>query len=967
MTYTYDVWLVALSFILAVLAAYTALSLAARVPHVTQEKAPWWLIGGAIGMGIGIWAMHFVGMLAMHLPIPLAYDIPITIASVLLAITASGFALYLSRHGIQRIRTLLASALVMGSGIAAMHYTGMAALRISPAIQYDGPTVALSLLIAFGASLFALKLAFQNPETGPSLYSAKQAMSAVVMGLAIAGMHYVAMSAAHFDVNSVCLASPMGLDHHVMAVVVSSLTLLLLLSTMLLLNYDLHRARQDLLLVQELKGLNRQLRDEARKMAEEMTDNLRQNTQRDHLLAAIVEQSGEAIITIDNQQHISSWNTAAEQMFGYCFDEVQGKSLELLKLDPLTTLQEGYFRYQTRSGETLFVSITTSPLLDDQGQDIGEIVIMHDVTQERQDHEQLLLWSLVYRHSGEAIVISDAKNRILSVNDSFTRITGYSGEEAIGQNPNLLASGRHSPEFYKKMWQTLQETGHWKGEIWNRRKDGTIYPEWITITTLRDDRGAPSYYIAIFSDASSYKEKEARIHFLAHHDALTGLPNRTLLQDRLEQAVSKARRDGEKIAILFIDLDRFKVINDTLGHHVGDLLLKEVANRLNASVRDSDTVCRQGGDEFIIVLPEITAMSDVAHVAQKILDNISSDFLLEGERLKVTPSIGISIYPDDGARIDVLIKNADTAMYHAKASGRANFQFFTERLNTQLIERMELERDLASALDGGELELHFQPQFSLDTGKLLGAESLIRWHHPQRGFVSPEQFIPIAEEAGLINRIGLWVVEEMLRQAVAWKGVREFNGLIFSANVSARQLDDPGFVEAIKILFQRYNYPPECIELEVTETAVMEDIQRSITCLSELKALGLHLAVDDFGTGYSSLNYLKRLPIDRLKIDRSFISDIPHDKNDETITRAIINLAQTLNLGVIAEGVETDEQANFLRQAQCHEAQGYLYSRPLNATEFAEFVLDCNAPNYCPSGSGPEASRCAQRVVSGSR
>ncbi len=938
MPYSYEPWLVALSFTLAVLASYTALSLAARVPHIEKEKAGWWLAGGAVGMGVGIWSMHFIGMLAFHLPIPLAYDIPITIASVLLAITASGFALYLIRHGITRTRTLIASAALMGSGIAAMHYTGMEALRMSPGIEYDPPLVALSLLIAFGASLFALKLAFHSRNATPLLFSSKQLLSAVVMGVAIAGMHYVGMSAAHFDANSVCLASPRGLDNGVMAVIVSSLTLLLLLATMLLLNYDIHRARQNALLVEELKSLNRQLRSEAGKMAEEMTESLRQTAQQDRLLATIVEQSGEAIVTTDVHQRISNWNAAAEKVFGYRFDEVQGNTLEFLDMESVSAAQEDYYRSQTRNGDTIHVLQTASPLLNDSGECIGEILMFHDVTRERQDHEQLQLWSLVYRHSGEAIVISDASNRILSVNESFTRITGFSAEEAIGQNPNLLASGRHTPEFYQQMWETLQSEGHWKGEIWNKRKDDSVYPEWITITTLRDESGKPTNYIAIFSDASSYKEKEARIHFLAHHDALTGLPNRTLLQDRLEQAVSKARRDGDKIAILFIDLDRFKVINDTLGHHVGDLLLKEVAQRLNASVRDSDTVCRQGGDEFIIVLPEIEEMSDVAHVAQKILENISNEFLLEGEHLRVTPSIGISVFPDDAERIDVLIKNADTAMYHAKESGRANFQFFTESLNTILTERLELERDLASALANNELELYFQPQVDLISGKLLGAESLLRWHHPVRGFVPPDLFIPIAEEAGLINSIGLWVLEEMLRKAEAWKFDRQFNGIVFSANVSPRQLDDISFVENVEKLFRRYNYPPECIELEVTETAVMEDIHRSITTLSELKELGLHLAVDDFGTGYSSLNYLKRLPIDRLKIDRSFISDIPEDKNDVTITRAIINLAQTLNLGVIAEGVETEEQANFLRQAKCHEAQGYLYSRPLSAADFVEFV-----------------------------
>lgn len=952
MEFYYDYWLVALSFLLAVLAAYTALSLAARLPHLGTERIGLWLGGGAFTMGIGIWAMHFVGMLAFHLPIPLAYDLPITLLSMGFAIVASAFALYLIRHGIARLRVLLGSAALMGSGIAAMHYTGMAALRMSPAIHYDPPVVVLSLLIAYGASLYALKLAFhQRDDDTPLLFSAKQLYSALVMGSAIAGMHYVAMEATAFAPGSVCLASPKGIDNHLMALIISSITLLLMFVTMLVVNFDQKLARQNAQLVKELREHNLRLDLEARQLAESMVENVRESNKRDRLLATVVEQSSEAIITTDLNGRITSWNPAAETMFGYPAREAIGMPVARLGSDnvaegPADSCEDeisGKFLHRTtRDGSTIFVTISTTPLLDTFGEESGEIQVIHDVTREKSDHDQLLLWSLVYKHSGEAIIITDNNNRILSVNRSFNQITGYSDSEVIGQNPRLLASGLHGPEFYRDMWQELTKNGFWKGEIWNRRKDGTTYPEWITITTLRDAQGKICNFIAIFSDASTYKEKEARIQFLAHHDALTGLPNRVLLQDRLEQAISKAVREKQRIAVLFIDLDRFKVINDTLGHHVGDLLLKEIARRLGFTVRASDTICRQGGDEFIIILPEIASVSAVAHIAGKLLENISREFQIDAERLQITPSIGISLYPDDATDIDTLIRNADAAMYHAKAQGRANYQFFTESLNAQLTERLELERNLATAIERNQLELHFQPQFLLPEGRIIGAEALLRWRHPDKGYISPELFIPVAEESGLIDQIGLWVLKRLLERVNEWHDDPLFAELVFAANVSARQLASRGFIEAVESLLAQISHPPERIELELTETAVMSDIQRSITHLGELKRLGVNLAIDDFGTGYSSLNYLKRLPIDRLKIDRSFITGIPTDPHDITITRAIITMAQTLGLQVIAEGVETADQASFLVAHGCNEMQGFHLAHPLNEEDFADFVRSCS-------------------------
>ncbi|QKQ25131.1 putative bifunctional diguanylate cyclase/phosphodiesterase [Candidatus Reidiella endopervernicosa] len=495
------------------------------------------------------------------------------------------------------------------------------------------------------------------------------------------------------------------------------------------------------------------------------------------------------------------------------------------------------------------------------------------------------------------------------------------------------------------MWEQVRETGYWKGEIWNRRKDGTVFPEWLTITTLSDGAGHICNYIAIFSDATSYKEKEERIQHMAHHDALTGLPNRTLMQDRLEMAIAKAKRIHGNVAILFIDLDRFKVINDSLGHHYGDMLLKIVAKRLTSVVRASDTVCRQGGDEFIIILPEVESIGDVAHIAEKLLKSVSEECRVDNEVLKVSPSIGISLFPDDGNDIATLIKNADTAMYHAKESGRANFQFFTERLNQILLQRMEIERELSMAIQREQLTLHYQPQIDLTSGQVTGAEALLRWNHPTLGSVSPMKFIQIAEEAGLIGEIGVWVLGQVFAFAARWNRHPQLSQLVFSANVSARQLEDTAFAESVERLLNESGFPADRLELEITETAIMEDIQRSIPPLTELKSLGVKIAIDDFGTGYSSLNYLKRLPISRLKIDRSFISDIPEDKSDERITHAIINLAQSLNLEVIAEGVESEEQTRFLIEAGCLNAQGFFYARPLAEHDFVAFVEQSSVTN----------------------
>jgi diguanylate cyclase (GGDEF)-like protein/PAS domain S-box-containing protein len=551
--------------------------------------------------------------------------------------------------------------------------------------------------------------------------------------------------------------------------------------------------------------------------------------------------------------------------------------------------------------------------------------------------ERLRLYANAFDNSGEAMLITDRANRILNVNAAFTRQTGYALAEVAGKDPKILACGRTPPATLREMWSELRDRGFWQGELWDRKKSGEVYPKWTSISAIRDEEGEVTFYLASYSDISERKANEARIDYLAHHDALTGLINRYNLENRLGQVLLSAQRDRLRTAVLFIDMDRFKAINDTLGHHVGDQLLIEVARRLREAVRESDIVARLGGDEFVVVLTALTGDMDAAPVADKILRALSDPYAIEGAVLHSSPSIGVAIAPHDGRDGASLMKNADTAMYHAKASGRNNAQFFTAALNAAASERLALENDLRQAMQEGLLCLHYQPQVRAADGRCFGVEALVRWHHAERGDVSPLQFIPIAEESGLIDILGTWVLDEACRQLSAWRQAG-IGGQRMAVNLSAHQLRAKNLVRRVADALERHGLKGEDLELEITESAAMENPERAIDQLHALRALGVQLAIDDFGTGYSSLAYLKRLPIQVLKLDRSFVRDIEIDQSDADISAASLALAHNLGLKVIAEGVETAGQRDFLVRHGCDYLQGYLYSRPLPAAAAAEFM-----------------------------
>lgn len=568
----------------------------------------------------------------------------------------------------------------------------------------------------------------------------------------------------------------------------------------------------------------------------------------------------------------------------------------------------------------------------------GEILsVFKDVTERHRAEEALQLYANIFEHSGEAIMVTDHANRIIEVNPAFTRQTGYALEEIRGKNPRLLSSGRTPEETYQLMWTALQETGYWQGELWDRNRDGEVYPKWASISAIRDENDVLTHYIASFTDISERKAAEARIEHLAHHDSLTGLFNRYNLEIRLSQAVLSARREHECLAVMFIDLDRFKVINDTLGHQVGDLLLVEVAQRLRACIRESDIAARQGGDEFVVVLSAMSGPEDASNVASKILQTLSLPYQIGADVLHSTPSIGISVFPEDGEDAGTLMKNADTAMYHAKAQGRNNLQYFTAAMNDAANERLLLERELREAIDAGQLLLHYQPQFAAndtqETARPVAVEALVRWAHPERGLISPARFIPVAEETGLIIPIGDWVLREACRQLAEWKtlgiGPRRV-----AVNLSAHQLRNPDLVVSVASTMAQYGLSRDELELEITESVAMTDPEAAVEKLRALRDLGVTLAIDDFGTGYSSLAYLKRLPIQVLKLDREFVRDIEVDENDAAISAATLALAHSLGLQVVAEGIETPGQSQFLRQHGCDLLQGYLYGKPCPAAEW---------------------------------
>jgi len=581
--------------------------------------------------------------------------------------------------------------------------------------------------------------------------------------------------------------------------------------------------------------------------------------------------------------------------------------------------------------------LTASPIRDESGTISHYLFLKQDVSEREEMIRELELSAKVFAGSNEALVICDKYNNIISVNPAFTRITGYTEDEVRGKNPSILKSGGNPGDLYERMWVSLEKYGEWEGEIWNRRKNGTVYPEWLSISIIKDHAGELRNYIAIFNDITGRKEAEEKINYLAHYDPLTGLPNRTLLTDRIKVALGAAQRRKAKLAVMFLDLDRFKNVNDLLGHPIGDSVLKEVARRLKQLLREEDTISRVGGDEFIVIMTCAVAQ-DAAHVANKILDSIARNFQIEAHDLNIGVSIGISVFPDNGKDFTTLAQAADTALHRAKQLGRNNYQFFNDEMHKKALQMLRIENSLRHAVTRNELLLHYQPQFDIGGENLIGAEALIRWMHPELGLIPPAEFIPIAEESGLILEIGHFVLRSAIRQQAEW--LKEGLSIVpVAVNLSPAQFKQASLCETVDAILKEYDLPSHYLELELTESMAMDDITNVKKTIDELNDLGIKLSIDDFGTGYSSLSYLKKLRAHKIKIDQSFVRDLDHDSYDEAIVNAIIGMARNFKFTVIAEGVETVEQLSKLREQGCDQIQGFYFSRPLSIEQFAQRLV----------------------------
>lgn len=600
------------------------------------------------------------------------------------------------------------------------------------------------------------------------------------------------------------------------------------------------------------------------------------------------------------------------------------------------------FEVSIRNGECdRWLEVFNIPLFHNtSGEYKGMVMLGRDIT-DRKLYQNASLFQRVFNSSSDGIIITDANQFIVLVNEAFHRITGYCLEECIGQSPAILHSGKQDEVFYEKMWLSIKETDHWAGEVYNRRKNGEIYPQHLTLDVVRNENDCIINYVAIFSDISEQKETEFLIEQQANYDSLTGLANRNLLRERINQALLAGQRHQSKAALIFIDLDRFKAINDSLGHAYGDLLLKNVAQRLQDCVRQVDTIARWGGDEFVALLVDISHLEGIDRVCSLVLEQLNTPFDLDGHEVQISGSLGIAVYPDDAETTDEMLKRADTAMYRAKESGRANFCYFSLEMEEQAQSRGLLEQELRSALSKKQFCLHYQPVINIATGQLCGIEALVRWNHPINGFISPETFIPIAEENGFIRELGEWVLWEACRDIVSLKSQFPANAYL-AVNVSARQWRLQNMHNLVMEVLETTGLPARQLILEVTEQSFLDDIDFVAEVLNDLKKIGVRSLLDDFGTGYSSLSYLKRLPVHGLKIDRSFVSDIDTNQENTTLIKAILAITNNMNLTVVAEGVETTGQHNWLINEGVYIAQGYLFSKPIPLPELINFLKSEN-------------------------
>jgi len=1142
----YDPLLVAFSVLIAICAAYAALLVSQHIAatHLRSARRIWSTVGG-VCLGLGIWAMHFVGMLAFSLPCSTSYDTQLTLLSTVPGIIASILAVNTISYKTLTPWQLGSGGLLMGAGVGTMHYTGMAAMGFNGLILYDAKLFTLSIVVAVALACLALWIKFRLQVAHSEKKFWVVLTSAIVLGLALSAMHYIAMLAAYF-VRDDSQAVSSGIAPNFLAVIVLTVSALIILATIVATYLELatlislkrsykmvatlilgwisvawlgadhyyqrlatdyykqeislarqeiehvtHDLQQGLHVVQGIgavvardpamqRSLARFGQDAtpsghtvAQRKASWTNDSRLAQTNRAlatfaHDLNAdaiwLMTTSGDCVAASNSEQHDSfiGANFAMRDYFRlartgqrgqqYAMGSVSGKAglyysdpifhagrlvgvvavkrnleevFDLIKLHhaflvdangaiilageknwsdlalPATPViqmpaDKLLQQYRKKSFETLTVSaweevahypntvlvgssvtprLLSTRSLPEHGLSIHIARPLEPLIRLKTDQSWLffllaasgsmliLATSAIVLHlretkkmesehrvsatafeSQQGMLITNAEFVILQVNKAFTDVTGYSATEAIGHTPKILQSGLHDSQFYGKLWDSVTRTGSWQGEIWSKRKNGDIYPEWLLISAVKDSNGLVTHYVGTLADITERKQSEDEINNLAFFDPLTNLPNRRLLMDRLQHAIAASTRSARHCALLFIDLDNFKALNDNRGHQVGDLLLQQVAQRLLSCVREGDTTARLGGDEFVVMLEDMSSNSQEAAeqtktVGDKILLALNQPYQLTGLAHHSTPSIGVTLFAEHPGSVDDLLKRADMAMYEAKAAGRNTLRFFDPRMQAVVSARAALEDDLRQAIQHNQFLLYYQTQVNA-TGTTTGAEVLLRWKHPQRGMVSPADFIPLAEESGLILPLGHWVAETACTQLAIWAKNPALAHLTISVNVSARQFRQADFADEMLGLIAKTGANPQRLKLELTESLLVKDVEDIIRKMTALRVHGVGFSLDDFGTGYSSLSYLKRLPLDQLKIDQSFVRNILTDSNDAAIAKMVVALAQSMGLVVIAEGVELTEQRDCLLQLGCHHYQGYLYGKPVEVSAFEKSVTD---------------------------
>ena len=671
----------------------------------------------------------------------------------------------------------------------------------------------------------------------------------------------------------------------------------------------------------------------------------------------------EGLVGVDERGHITFTGGATEALTGWTEEELIGADIETaLMKDPdsppgihpclFDSLRgEGGWKQGgaldlilwRRDASRFPVELAIVPVEIGEGR-TGAVFLFRDLSAEKHTEERLRLASAVFDNAAEGIAVLDANFRVTTINPAFTSVTGFGVADVRGCRPFFLTATASDGELVDEIWTAIRQNGRWESEHWSARKDGQEYAVWLSISATTDEIGNITQYVVVFSDITQRKRDEERIRYQATYDQLTGLPNRSLFTDRLSVALHQAQRSGQRVGLMFIDLDGFKLINDTLGHDVGDELLKEVAQRLLVSVRQGDTVTRFGGDEFTIIMPDLGEMRNVLAIAHRIVDSLKLPFLLKGTEAYISASIGITSFPDDAQTVQALMKNADAAMYRAKETGKANFQFYTHGLEAESNARLTIKNGLSKALERQEFELLYQPKCDVATGRLTGAEALLRWRSNELGLMLPATFIPVLEETGLIDSVGDWVLETACHQHKLWRDAGHGHMRV-AVNLSVRQLRQGTLVKTVETLLGRYSIDPSGLELEITESMILNDTEHSVAVLKDLFAMGVHLTMDDFGTGYSSLSYLKRFPQNTIKIDRSFVNDIAVDPDDLEIIRTIINMGHSLRRRVVAEGVETEAQRQLLHHLRCDEMQGFLLSPPVPAADIDKLLASTRHGN----------------------